>query len=110
MQHHLLNMSFEVEGDHATGVGYLWFVAVSHRNGPGEPYAMGGPYTWDYIRSTNGGWLLTRQRLGVSWHSGQDATSAFDQGVSDGSRDRLGFWSFRSAWGGVTCRTRNGPG
>ncbi|MFZ3468231.1 nuclear transport factor 2 family protein [Streptomyces sp. 4.24] len=75
MQHHILNMDFQVDGDRATGIGYMWFVAVTH-TGPGvSPYSMGGPYDWDFRRHPEGGWLLARQRLGVWWTDGDDTTS-----------------------------------
>ncbi|MEK8168896.1 nuclear transport factor 2 family protein [Streptomyces sp. M19] len=34
MQHHLLNTHFEVAGDRATGIGYMWFVAVTAPSTP----------------------------------------------------------------------------
>ncbi|MFF3748721.1 nuclear transport factor 2 family protein [Streptomyces kronopolitis] len=77
MQHHLLNMQFDVAGDRATGIGYMWFVAVTEPGRTASPYAMGGPYDWEFRRSP-GGWLLTRQRLGVRWTQGEDTVRAFD--------------------------------
>ncbi|PWK71363.1 ketosteroid isomerase-like protein [Streptomyces sp. CG 926] len=72
MQHHILNMDFQVEGDRATGVGYMWFVAVTGDERSASPYSMGGPYDWDYRRTPEGGWLLTRQKLGVWWTDGEE--------------------------------------
>ncbi|MER6845562.1 nuclear transport factor 2 family protein [Streptomyces platensis] len=86
MQHHILNMDFEVRGDRATGIGYMWFVAVTGPGTAASPYAMGGPYAWEYARHTDG-WRLTRQQLGVWWTMGEDTLDAFapaDQGVSPG--------------------------
>ncbi|MFI2185447.1 nuclear transport factor 2 family protein [Streptomyces sioyaensis] len=86
MQHHILNMDFEVRGDRATGVGYMWFVAVAGHGRTASPYAMGGPYDWDFARDSSG-WRLTRQRLGVRWTTGEDALRSFtaaDQGTSPG--------------------------
>ncbi|MFJ9556593.1 nuclear transport factor 2 family protein [Nocardiopsis sp. NPDC101807] len=71
MQHHLLNTAFEVAGDRATGIGYMWFVAVGGEADPGGPFQMGGPYDWDFVR-TDAGWLVARQRLGVWWRAGED--------------------------------------
>ncbi|MGW7579026.1 nuclear transport factor 2 family protein [Streptomyces sp. NPDC054765] len=76
MQHHLLNMQFEVRGERASGSGYMWFVAVHDEERPDDHYAMGGPYEWEYEKSEDG-WRLTVQRLGVSWRAGQDVSGAF---------------------------------
>jgi hypothetical protein len=76
LQHHILNSHFEVRGDSATGIGYMWFVAVTETGKSASPYSMGGPYDWDFTRGPEG-WLLTRQRLGVWWTEGEDTTSAF---------------------------------
>ncbi|WP_077058012.1 nuclear transport factor 2 family protein [Streptomyces sp. MP131-18] len=77
MQHHILNMDFDVEGDRATGIGYMWFVAVTAPGRTSSPYAMGGPYDWEFRRGPDG-WLLVRQRLGVWWTSGEDTLHAFE--------------------------------
>ncbi|MFG2526741.1 nuclear transport factor 2 family protein [Streptomyces sp. NPDC048516] len=77
MQHHILNMHFDMDGDRATGIGYMWFVAVTEAGKTSSPYAMGGPYDWEFSRGPNG-WLLTRQRLGVWWTQGEDAVKAFE--------------------------------
>ncbi|MEV7422980.1 MULTISPECIES: nuclear transport factor 2 family protein [unclassified Streptomyces] len=77
MQHHILNMAFDVAGDRATGVGYMWFVAVTGPGGTSAPYSMGGPYDWEFRRGPEG-WLLTRQRLGVLWTRGEDPARAFE--------------------------------
>ncbi|MFC4563962.1 nuclear transport factor 2 family protein [Nocardiopsis mangrovi] len=78
MQHHILNMHFDVSGDRATGVGYMWFVAVTDPGAASSPYAMGGPYDWEFRRGPDDGWLLTRQRLGVWWTDGEDTLRAFE--------------------------------
>ncbi|CAL9478932.1 hypothetical protein SUDANB171_02991 [Streptomyces sp. enrichment culture] len=86
MQHHILNLHVEVEaagdaaGDRATGIGYMWFVAVGGP-APGAvaaPYAMGGPYDWEFRRDPGRGWLVARQRLGVQWTHGADPLRAFE--------------------------------
>ncbi|MGP3998686.1 nuclear transport factor 2 family protein [Streptomyces sp. 8N706] len=77
MQHHILNMHFDVDGDRATGIGYMWFVAVTESGKSSSPYAMGGPYDWEYRRGPNG-WLLIRQRLGVWWTHGEDTLKTFE--------------------------------
>lgn len=76
MQHHLLNMHFEVSADRATGVGYMLFVGVVDEKQARNPYVMGGPYEWEYVRR-DAGWELKRQRLGVWWTQGEDVISAF---------------------------------
>ncbi|PWS43344.1 DUF4440 domain-containing protein [Streptomyces sp. ZEA17I] len=76
MQHHILNLHTEVAGDRAAGAGYMWFVAVDAPGARSEPYAMGGPYAWEFHR-TGSGWLLARQELGVWWTSGTDTRGAF---------------------------------
>ncbi|WP_228447005.1 nuclear transport factor 2 family protein [Streptomyces paludis] len=77
MQHHILNMHFDIDGDLATGIGYMWFVAVTTPGGTSTPYAMGGPYDWNFHRTPNG-WRLARQRLGVLWTSGEDPLKTFE--------------------------------
>ncbi|MCX5382819.1 nuclear transport factor 2 family protein [Streptomyces sp. NBC_00083] len=79
LQHHILNMHVEVAGDRATGIGYMWFVAVTHPGGASTPYSMGGPYDWEFRRGPDG-WLLTRQRLAVWWSDGEDTQEAFSAG------------------------------
>lgn len=85
MQHHILNMHFEVFGERATGVGYMLFVGVANEEQAQAPYAMGGPYEWEYERQ-EAGWRLKRQRLGVWWTQGEDAISAFDGAQADAGR------------------------
>ncbi|MFJ9597445.1 nuclear transport factor 2 family protein [Streptomyces virginiae] len=70
MQHHILNTHFEVDGDRATGIGYMWFVAVTGNGAASAPYSMGGPYDWEFRRAPDGGWHVTRQTLGVWWTAG----------------------------------------
>ncbi|MET9961753.1 nuclear transport factor 2 family protein [Streptomyces sp. NPDC006326] len=79
MQHHILNMHVDVDedGDRATGIGYMWFVAVTAPGRTSTPYAMGGPYDWEFRRGPDGGWLLARQRLGIWWTTGEDTANAF---------------------------------
>ncbi|MEU1947742.1 nuclear transport factor 2 family protein [Streptomyces sp. NPDC059474] len=76
MQHHILNMHVDVAGDRATGIGYMWFVAVTEPGNTSSPYSMGGPYDWEFRRGPDG-WLLVRQRLGVWWTDGEDTLRAF---------------------------------
>ncbi|MEW1723032.1 hypothetical protein [Streptomyces sp. NPDC093109] len=55
----------------------MWFVAVTAPGKANSPYAMGGPYDWDFRRTPHG-WLLARQRLGVLWTSGEDPLKTFE--------------------------------
>ncbi|MFD4245007.1 nuclear transport factor 2 family protein [Streptomyces sp. NPDC058525] len=71
MQHHILNTHFEVSGDRATGIGYMWFVTDPAPGTAASPYAMGGPYDWEFRREA-GGWVLVRQTLGVWWTEGEE--------------------------------------
>jgi SnoaL-like domain len=76
MQHHLLNMQFEIDGDRATGIGYMWFVAIADAATPDRHLDLGGPYEWEFIR-TDEGWRMQVQRLAVAWTSGQDSLERF---------------------------------
>ena len=89
MQHHILNMHFEVSGDRATGGGYVFFVGVADEEQAQNPYAMGGSYEWEYVKE-DAGWRLKRQRLGVWWTQGRDAISAFDEARANAERRRMG--------------------
>lgn len=76
MQHHILNMQFEVDGDRATGIGYMWFVAIADAGAPGQHLDLGGPYEWELVR-TGEGWRVQVQKLSVAWSAGQDPLGSF---------------------------------
>ncbi|MGW1894739.1 nuclear transport factor 2 family protein [Streptomyces sp. NPDC002004] len=78
MQHHILNMHFDVDGDQATGIGYMWFVAVTTPETIYSPFSMGGTYDWVFRRSPDG-WRLVRQTLGAGWTDGEDRLKNFAQ-------------------------------
>lgn len=80
MQHHLLNLHFDVAGDAATGIGYMWFVAVTTPGRSSAPYSMGGPYDWEFRRDPDQGWLVVRQELGIWWTDGHAPQEAFASG------------------------------
>ena len=42
MMHQLLNMQFEVDGDNATGIGFMWFVGIADKDKPSEIISLGG--------------------------------------------------------------------
>lgn len=76
MFHYLLNTHFEVDGDHATGVGYMLFVGVPDSARPGDHFDMGGSYDWDFVR-TGQGWKVARQHLSMVWRLGSDTLRSF---------------------------------
>ncbi|MFG3001033.1 nuclear transport factor 2 family protein [Streptomyces sp. NPDC048340] len=75
MQHHILNTHFEVAGEVATGIGYMWFVTDPAPGAAASPYSMGGPYEWEFRREGDG-WVVLRQRVGVWWTAGEDPAAA----------------------------------
>ena len=76
MEHQLLNTHFEVSGDTATGVGFMWFVGIADGKKPAETISMGGPYDWEFVREA-AGWKIRRIKLAVWWSQGEDSISAF---------------------------------
>lgn len=78
MEHQLLNMDFEVAGDQASGIGFMWFIGIADSQKPDEIISMGGPYDWEFVRETEG-WKIRRIKLGVWWSQGEDSISAFKQ-------------------------------
>jgi ketosteroid isomerase-like protein len=76
MIHHILNLDFHVEGDTATGVGFMWFVGVGAGQETSGQYNMGGPYEWRYRRDSDH-WRISAMKLGVWYSHGEDNVSAF---------------------------------
>ena len=76
MFHYLLNTHVEIDGDCATGVGYMLFVGVPAADEPGAHFDMGGSYTWEFVR-TGGGWKVARQHLTMAWSLGADTLGSF---------------------------------
>ena len=77
LQHTMTNMQFEVDGsDTATGTAYLWFCATPETNKPEINYAFGGPYKFDFAR-TSQGWRISRMRLRKIWAQGKDTRGVF---------------------------------
>ncbi|MER7048357.1 nuclear transport factor 2 family protein [Streptomyces jumonjinensis] len=107
MQHHILNMHVDVAGDRATGIGYMWFVAVTTLGRASAPYSVGGPYDWEFRRYGDN-WLLVRQRLGVWWTDGEDTLGAFGpQRPGSDHRSRAGRRQHgMTARHGRACRRR----
>ena len=76
MMHQLLNMQFEVDGDSATGIGFMWFVGIADKDKPSEIISLGGPCEWEFRRETDGS-KISRIRLTTWWQQGEDTTNAF---------------------------------
>ncbi|GII90493.1 nuclear transport factor 2 family protein [Sinosporangium siamense] len=76
MFHHLLNTHFEIDGDRATGVGYMLFVGIPDSGEPGEHFDMGGSYAWEFVR-TGDGWKVAGQHLTMAWKLGVDTLGSF---------------------------------
>jgi hypothetical protein len=76
MMHYVHNTHFEIDGDHASGIGYMQFVGIPDSAAAGEHFDMGGPYTWEFIR-TSEGWRVLKMHLGARWTQGTDTLGAF---------------------------------
>ncbi|KEF51666.1 uncharacterized protein A1O9_12301 [Exophiala aquamarina CBS 119918] len=77
LQHSMTNFQFEVDGsDRATGRSYLWFAATPRTANPADNYSFGGPYHFDFVR-TSEGWRISRMRLKKIWAHGQDSLGVF---------------------------------
>jgi len=77
LQHSMTNMQFQVDGsDKATGTAYLWFCATPETSKPEVHYAFGGPYKFEFVR-TSDGWRISRMRLKKIWAQGKDTKGVF---------------------------------
>ncbi|OQU94453.1 SnoaL-like domain-containing protein [Cladophialophora immunda] len=76
LQHTMTNMQFEVDGDDATGTAYLWFCATPETAKPEINYAFGGPYSFNFKR-TSEGWRISHMRLKKIWALGKDTKGVF---------------------------------
>ncbi len=80
LQHTMTNLEFSITGpDTAIGTSYLWFAATPDVSKPEIHYAFGGPYTFDFKR-TSEGWRISRMRLRKIWAQGEDTEKAFGAG------------------------------
>ncbi|KAK5721163.1 hypothetical protein LTR17_014804 [Elasticomyces elasticus] len=78
LQHTMTNMQFEVDGaDKATGTAYLWFCATPHTSKPNINYAFGGPYRFEFARTSNG-WRIKSMWLRKIWAQGEDTEGVFE--------------------------------
>ena len=78
MQHILVNLDFEVDGDSASGTSNLVFTAVMKADEPTNYYMAGGRYQWRFARMPEG-WRIAHTRLEFLWNNGADADSVFEQ-------------------------------
>lgn len=76
MFHYLLNTHFEIDGDTATGIGYMLFVGVPDADRKGAHFDIGGSYTWNLVRTADG-WKVARQHLTMAWSLGADTLGSF---------------------------------
>jgi ketosteroid isomerase-like protein len=64
--HYLTNVQFKVDGDAATGEGYLLHVGIPRTDTPGEHADFGTPYRWEFVRTADG-WKISGEVLDVVW-------------------------------------------
>ena len=77
LQHTMTNMEFKVDGsDNATGTAYLWFCATPETSKPEIHYAFGGPYRFEFKRTTQG-WRISHMWLKKIWAQGTDTKKVF---------------------------------
>ena len=78
VEHSLTNLQFwDVDGgDTAKGTAYLAFYATPDVSKPEVNYAWGGPYRFEF-RRTSEGWKVARQHLRKTWAQGVDTTGTF---------------------------------
>lgn len=69
--HYLTNVQFDVKGDTATGTAYLRYAGVVKRENPKKHFDFGGPYRWDFRRTTEG-WKVCKLKLETSWTAGEE--------------------------------------
>jgi hypothetical protein len=77
LQHTMTNMEFQVDGsDKASGTAYLWFCATPETANPEINYAFGGPYRFEFAR-TSKGWRISHMWLRKIWAQGKDTKRVF---------------------------------
>lgn len=64
--HYLTNVQFKVDGDTATGEGYLLHVGIPRTDRPREHADFGTPYRWEFARTADG-WKISAETLDVVW-------------------------------------------
>ena len=77
MQHAYSNLEFVLDGDKATGRGYLWCAVVLDISKPEKHFDFGGPVHWHFAR-TKDGWLMSDLKPRLMWKSGEDTKVKFN--------------------------------
>lgn len=77
MQHVIVNLDIEVNGDTATGTANLLFTGIMKASDPTKYYQCGGRYKFNFQRTPQG-WLIGRYFLEFIWNNGGDADSVFE--------------------------------
>jgi hypothetical protein len=67
MQHILINLEFELDGDTATGTGNLLYASSVDSAGAPPDRAIGGKYRWRFMREAPG-WQIARADLVRTWN------------------------------------------
>lgn len=78
--HSMANMQFELDPEDpnkATGSAYLFLAATPDLAKPGEHYAFGGPYSWQFVKTEEEGWRIWHLHLSVTWSRGVDVKGGF---------------------------------
>jgi ketosteroid isomerase-like protein len=71
IQHVLVNLEFELDGDSAEGSGNLLFVGSMDSAAEPPDRAIGGRYRWVFRRGPDG-WQIARAELHRAWSAGVD--------------------------------------
>lgn len=75
-QHSMTGLEFDVQGDGATGQGYLLGMLVPDADKPRENLCTGGPYRWEFARTADG-WKIKKLVFRIDWVLGQDPHGIF---------------------------------
>jgi hypothetical protein len=75
IQHVLVNLEFQVNGDTAAGTGNLLFVGSMDSAGEPPDRAIGGRYDWTFRHGAEG-WQIARAELRRAWNAGVDLRGA----------------------------------
>lgn len=76
MQHIMVNLDFEVNGDEATGTANLIFTGIFDAAKPAEYFQFGGRYKWRFARGPRG-WRIAHTLLEILWTAGIDQGAVF---------------------------------
>jgi uncharacterized protein (TIGR02246 family) len=67
-QHYISNLNVEINGDTASAMGDLIFVAVADRNKPERHLLLGGRYKWSFAR-VGDQWQVARAGCEFVWNN-----------------------------------------